>query len=89
MVLARASLITALAFTRFAALADPVAVPPAEQHSLAQFATANPTCRSWSDGCAVCQRMAAGDAFACSTPGIACQPASLVCREPPPAEHAH
>jgi putative lipoprotein len=38
----------------------------------------NAACIEWSDGCAVCTRTADGPH--CSTPGIACQPAEIVCR---------
>jgi hypothetical protein len=51
--------------------------------SLLGFAAVNPACHEWNDGCATCRRDAAG-AVHCSTPGIACQPREVVCREPDP-----
>jgi hypothetical protein len=80
--------------------ADPAApLPPEEKQSLDGFATANPACHEWSDGCVVCVRQdSATDgkeadkaAYSCSTPGIACTPAQLACRppvSPPPAPAA-
>ena len=71
-------------------------LPSAEKQSLDAFAAANASCLEWSDGCVVClRRDSAADkgadkgapqngAFACSTPGIACTPAKLACRTPPP-----
>lgn len=53
-------------------------VPP-EGPSLQEFATQNPLCREWSDGCAVCARGDNGPPH-CSTPGIACQPEPIRCR---------
>lgn len=39
-------------------------------------------CAAWTDGCTVCTR-AGGDAPAsCSTPGIACTPATIACTAP-------
>jgi hypothetical protein len=56
---------------------------PREQASLQSFDAANPACREWSDGCAICRRDAA-DAGHCSTPGIACQPSAVACTDPRP-----
>jgi hypothetical protein len=62
------------------ALADEApALNPEEQASLQSFAAAHPECVEWSDGCAVCRRAMA---VSFSTPGIACQPAEIVCRAP-------
>ena len=70
--------------------ADPAApLPPEEKQSLDGFATANPACHEWSDGCVVCVRQGEADskeadkaAYSCSTPGIACTPSQLACRTP-------
>jgi hypothetical protein len=40
----------------------------------------NPSCLEWTDGCTICAKSEAG-AIACSTPGIACQPAGLQCKK--------
>jgi hypothetical protein len=57
------------------------ALPPtsAEQTSMEGFAGAAPLCLEWSDGCAICARDDA-NAVHCSTPGVACQPSSIICR---------
>ena len=39
---------------------------------------ADAACREWTDGCRVCAR-AEDNKFACSNPGIACQPAQGRC----------
>ncbi|MGO8801325.1 MAG: hypothetical protein ACLQE9_17010 [Roseiarcus sp.] len=64
----------------------PIAEPPAapsppspEDVSLQGFASQNPLCREWDDGCSVCLRDEK-DAAHCSTPGIACQPEPIRCR---------
>ena len=62
-----------------AELATPL--PPVVQQSLDAFSAAHKACRVWSDGCVVCRRLQE-TAFACSTPGIACQPTALACQEP-------
>ena len=49
-----------------------------EHRTLQGFADANPSCREWSDGCAVCLRHDAGN-YDCSLPGIACLPRDLTC----------
>jgi hypothetical protein len=61
------------------ATAQDRSAPSAEQTSLEGFAAAAPLCLEWSDGCAVCARDDA-NAVHCSTPGVACQPSSIVCR---------
>jgi hypothetical protein len=72
--------LTLLAAALFAAAARAEEAPaPHEQASLQSFADAHPTCAEWSDGCAVCKR---GMAVYCSTTGIACQPAEIVCKAP-------
>jgi hypothetical protein len=65
---------------------NPAANPPAadaplsaEQLSLRGFGVQNAQCVEWSDACAVCLRDEK-DAVHCSTPGIACQPATIACR---------
>jgi hypothetical protein len=74
--------LTLLAAALFAATAHADEAPapdPKEQASLRGFADTHPACAEWSDGCAVCKR---GMAVYCSTPGIACQPAEIVCKAP-------
>jgi hypothetical protein len=59
----------------------PVAPPPVspEDLSLQGFASQNPLCLEWSDGCSICRRDDR-DAPHCSTPGVACQPEAIRCR---------
>jgi hypothetical protein len=68
------------------AVADDAPVPAPGQApilneavSLQGFGVQNPLCREWSDTCSTCLRDEK-DATHCSTPGIACQPAAIVCR---------
>jgi hypothetical protein len=51
-----------------------------EALSLQGFGAQNPLCREWGDDCSICLRDDK-DAAHCSTPGVACQPASIVCRQ--------
>ncbi|WP_156898139.1 hypothetical protein [Methylocapsa acidiphila] len=37
-------------------------------------------CLEWTDFCATCRRLESGEP-ACSTPGVACEPSEIVCRE--------
>jgi hypothetical protein len=55
------------------------APPPKEEASLQSFGAGHPDCKEWSDGCAACKRE---DAVHCSLPGIACEPAAIVCKAP-------
>jgi hypothetical protein len=48
--------------------------------SLQGFAAQNRLCQEWGDGCSVCRRDDK-DAGRCSTPGIACEPGPIVCRQ--------
>jgi len=43
------------------------------------FSAAHPNCMEWSDACTTCLRDA--DKISCSLPGIACQPAEMVCKK--------
>jgi hypothetical protein len=52
-----------------------------ETLSLQGFGVQNPTCREWGDSCSICLRDDK-DAPHCSTPGVACQPAAIACRQP-------
>jgi hypothetical protein len=56
----------------------PLRPPAAEVTSVHIWGQANKSCAEWTNGCAVCARDEAGD-FACSTPGIACQPKAVAC----------
>jgi hypothetical protein len=67
--------------------ADEAAAPPPdptptqnESLSLQGFGAKNPLCREWGDDCSVCLRDDK-EAAHCSTPGVACQPAAIVCRQ--------
>lgn len=51
-----------------------------ETVSLQGFGAQNPLCHEWSDDCSVCVRDEKNAAH-CSTPGIACQPAAIACRQ--------
>jgi hypothetical protein len=66
-----------------AARMTPIGPTPAQAPSLQGFGAGDPDCVEWSDGCATCRREADGSAH-CSTPGIACQPAAIVCTAPKP-----
>jgi len=72
-----------LALTLSAAAEDatpaPDALPPKEEATLHSFGEAHPACVEWSDGCSVCKRAMS---VSCSTPGIACLPADIVCKTP-------
>jgi hypothetical protein len=85
--------LTVLAFVASVSMAHadeaPATSPPAtapfsqETVSMQGFAARNPLCLEWTDNCAVCLRDQKGVAQ-CSTPGIACQPAAIVCRQEKP-----
>jgi hypothetical protein len=51
-----------------------------EALSLQGFGAQNPLCCEWGDNCSICLRDDK-DAAHCSTPGVACQPAAIVCRQ--------
>jgi hypothetical protein len=55
-------------------------VPASRPVSIQAYATDNPSCLEWTDGCTICAKSDTG-AVACSTPGIACQPAGLQCKK--------
>jgi hypothetical protein len=62
----------------------PTAAPLSQEAvSLQGFAAQNLLCLEWTDNCSVCLRDQKGVAQ-CSTPGIACQPATIVCRQEKP-----
>jgi hypothetical protein len=71
-------LLAGLAFPRIAAADAPGAGKMPFPGVLA-FGDRNPSCREWSDGCVICLRGA--DGSHCSTPGIACQPGQLRCKQ--------
>ena len=50
--------------------------------TLESFGRDSPSCREWSDGCAVCAKQT-DKTFACSLPGIACQPRAVACQANP------
>jgi hypothetical protein len=60
--------------------AKPPSVPAPRPVPIQAYATDNPSCLEWTDGCTVCAKLGTG-AAACSTPGIACQPAGLQCKK--------
>jgi len=47
------------------------------------YAQDNPSCLEWTNGCTICTKAETG-APACSTPGIACQPAGIQCKKKAP-----
>ena len=55
-------------------------VPPPHHVPIQAYANDNPSCLEWTDGCTICTKAEGGE-IACSTPGIACQPAGLQCRK--------
>jgi hypothetical protein len=72
--------------------AEARAAAPAPETTLHNFGRSNADCLEWMNGCAVCRRLEQAPArtdrpwsrrgrinFACSTPGIACQPGAIVC----------
>lgn len=61
------------------ALQAVAAIGVAASLSLQGYGVQNPLCREWSDGCSICARDDS-NAPHCSTPGVACQPASIECR---------
>lgn len=52
---------------------------PIEPGSLDDVLGREPKCAEASNGCAICRRSGEGGPAACSTPGIACQPAGWRC----------
>jgi hypothetical protein len=48
--------------------------------SIEAYSGDNPSCLEWTDGCTICAKIDA-DTPACSTPGIACQPAGIQCKK--------
>jgi hypothetical protein len=55
-------------------------MPPSHPVPIQAYANDNPSCLEWTDGCTICAK-SDGGAIACSTPGIACQPAGLQCKK--------
>lgn len=63
-------------------LADEPQAPSAQAESavIHAYGSANPSCVEWTDGCTTCAKSDAAEP-ACSTPGIACQPAGIQCKK--------
>jgi hypothetical protein len=70
------------------------ALAPKGELILQSYGRGHSDCREWTNGCAVCRRLAqvpvrpdrpwagrGGVKIACSTPGIACQPGEIQCSE--------
>ena len=57
----------------------PLPPPDRELVSIQSWGQRNQTCEEWTNLCQVCRRTPDGQ-MACSTPGIACQPAATVCK---------
>jgi hypothetical protein len=55
-------------------------IPPAHPVPIQAYASDNPSCLEWTDGCTICTKAETG-APACSTPGIACQQAGIQCKK--------
>ncbi len=78
-------LFAALSFVGFARaqadspVAAPLPPPAAPPASVFAYGKENPDCQEWTNSCQTCTRDDKG-APQCSTAGIACTPALLVCR---------
>jgi hypothetical protein len=59
--------------------ASPLPPPDPRAISMQSFGQQNATCEEWTNSCQVCRRAPDGQ-MGCSTPGIACQPAAIVCK---------
>lgn len=57
----------------------PLPPPAPDAVSMQSFGQRNATCEEWTNSCQVCRRSPDGQ-MACSTPGMACQPAAIVCK---------
>jgi hypothetical protein len=82
----RCAVLVALLSAAVPALADEEktpSVPPAQAVPLGAYATDNPSCLEWTDGCTICAKPDSGEPH-CSTPGIACQPAGIQCKKKSP-----
>ena len=54
----------------------------APEITLGTFAIAHPECKAWTNACTLCKR-GGDDMTVCSTPGIACTPATdILCTDP-------
>ena len=64
------------------ALADETPLPSAQAESalIHAYGSTNASCSEWSDGCTTCAKSETAEP-ACSTPGIACQPAGIECKK--------
>ena len=64
------------------AFADEPKAPSAQEKSavIHAYGSRNPSCAEWSDGCTTCAKSETAEP-ACSTPGIACQPAGIECKK--------
>jgi hypothetical protein len=58
-------------------------IPPPHPVPIQAYATDNPSCLEWTDGCTICTKPDSGEPH-CSTPGIACQPAGIQCKKKAP-----
>jgi hypothetical protein len=58
-------------------------IPPARDVPIEAYAEDNPSCLEWTNGCTICTKAENGTP-ACSTPGIACQPAGIQCKKKAP-----
>ena len=76
---AQATLASAAAIDTAEPAPTPTPLTP-EQLSLQGFGAQAPACLEWGDSCSICRRDEA-DAMHCSTPGIACQPEAIVCKQ--------
>lgn len=65
------------------ARADSFKAPPVHEGpkvSVQAYGKQNPDCLNWTNGCVLCITDANGRSQ-CSTPGIACQPRGLTCKQ--------
>ena len=58
-------------------------MPAAHPVPIHAYASDNPSCLEWTDGCTICTKPELEEPH-CSTPGIACQPAGIQCKKKAP-----
>lgn len=61
----------------------PATAPPVVEDTIANYGAQHPECSAWHNACALCVRPPDGKT-ACSTPGIACTPAEIICTDTRP-----
>ena len=61
----------------------PAPVPPVVEDTFANYGVQHPECSAWNNACVLCIRTPDGKT-ACSTSGIACTPAEIICTDTRP-----